>query len=58
MKERGLTVTTIDAAGRDGWQKAADQMATGVRDRLEDKALLEMAMAARAEFRGQGGSGR
>lgn len=59
MKERGLTVTDIDAAGRDGWQKAANQMANGVRDNLDDKALLELAMAARAEFRAsQGGSGR
>lgn len=55
MKQRGLTVTTIDAAARAAWQKAADDMASGVRERLNDKALLEMAMAARAEFRAKKG---
>jgi TRAP-type C4-dicarboxylate transport system substrate-binding protein len=51
MKQRGLTVTTIDAAAKAAWQKTADEMAAGVRANLDDKALLEMALAARAEFR-------
>lgn len=51
MKQRGLTVTTIDPAAKAAWQKTADEMAVGVRERLGDKALLEMAMAARAEYR-------
>ena len=55
MKQRGLTVTSLDPAAKPGWQKAADDMAAGVRERLEDKALLEMAMAARSEFRAQKG---
>ena len=51
MKQRGLTVTAIDAAGKAAWQKAADDMATGVRATVGDKALLDLAIAARNEFR-------
>lgn len=53
MKQRGLTVTAIDPAAKAAWQKTAEEMASGVRERLGDKALLEMAIAARAEFRAQ-----
>ncbi len=55
MKQRGLTVTAIDAGAKAAWQKTAGDMASGMRDRLADKALLEMAMAARAEFRAKPG---
>jgi len=51
MKQRGLTVTSIDAGAKAAWQKTADDMAAGVRETVADKALLEMALAARAEFR-------
>lgn len=51
MKQRGLTVTAIGSGARAAWQKTADDMANGVRDTVGDKALLEMAIAARTEFR-------
>lgn len=51
MKQRGLTVTAIDAGAKAAWQKTAEDMASGVRGTVSDKALLELAIAARADFR-------
>ncbi len=51
MQQRGLNVTSIAPAAKEAWKKAAEEMASGVRDRLDDKALVEMAIAARSEFR-------
>lgn len=51
MKQRGLKVTAIDAGAKAAWLKTAEDMASGVRGTVSDKALLELAIAARAEFR-------
>lgn len=54
MRERGLQVTELSAAERQGWQAAAAEFADAMRNEMIPPEVLDVALATQAEFRRQG----